>query len=528
MEPGRKRGVQRRAHVRRSAMAAVLAATALTGCAGDRSGDDYTLPANVVLIVIDTLRPDYLGCYGDERGLTPHIDQLARDGVLFEATVCPSAITGPSHATLFTSLWPSEHGIVNNGRGRLPKDALTMTELIADRGYITGAVVSIAPVKGDYGFRRGFMDYEDGMEDTWILPAQEILPRAIHLLDGMRRPLFLWVHFSDPHEPYDAHGLVDHSLTLSAGGQELLTVPTSTYTPTIAQVELPARECDVVFTSDAPFHVRNFSLSGRLGKPTCDPEQSPKYRAVEEFTIHVKSRLETSFRMVLHASDAIGTQEELLERYAREVAYVDRYVGAVLDTLRARGLYDESLIVLASDHGEDLRDHGYVGHVETLYDSMMRVPLIFKLPAGQGPRPGTRREDVASLADVMPTILAQLEITAPEHLRGRDLFGSNARRRNPRLFMETHPPEAQKTKYGLRGRSFKITWTVEDEAWEFYDLERDPGERENLWDEQDPRCREWRAALEEQLIELQVSELSQLADEDLDDKTREMLRSLGY
>ena len=517
---------------RRNATAGVLALVACgAGLAGCQPGPPPEARPNLVLIVVDTLRPDVLGCYGDPRGLSPHIDALARDGILFEHAVCPSPITGPSHATLFSGRLPSDHGVRNNSRIAVPDSVALLAEVLQAAGYATGGAVSIGPLHRQFGFARGFDAYADRLDDAWILPAPITLPRAVAILDDLRTPFFWWTHFADPHEPYDAHDLADHHVEVSVDGAPVTTLPTSTYTPWTHTATLVADSCVVALAGNAPFVLRNLKARDGLGN-ALEITGAPLWEALDTARLVVRAGPDLApgdpVQLVLHCCDVIFTDAERTARYAREVAFVDRHVGALLDTLRARDLYDDAFIVLVSDHGEALFEHDHVGHIENLYDELVRVALIVKPPRGDGARRGQRRGDLAGLVDVTATILARLELPLPPGAGGRDLLAPDADDDEHRYFLETHPPEAQRTRYGLRDRRCKLVWTVEDDAWEFYDLATDPGERQNLYGDRADTVAAWRVALAARLQSLAVDQRPDPDDVHVDERTREMLKSLGY
>ncbi len=165
---------------------------------------------NLLVITLDTTRADRLGCYGYKSAETPNLDQLAEQGVRFDNAYSQIPITLPSHATLFTGLYPPEHGIRDNGSGVLGEDIPTVAEIFADHGYKTGAFVAAAVLDHMYGLERGFETYSDRMEgnispDEQIaeIPADRVCDRALNWLEKNKKaPFFCWVHFYDPHTPH--------------------------------------------------------------------------------------------------------------------------------------------------------------------------------------------------------------------------------------------------------------------------------------------------------------------------------------
>jgi len=169
---------------------------------------------NLLLITLDTTRADHIGCYGNAQALTPVLDSLAREGVLFEQAYAPVAMTLPSHASLFTGLYPPEHGLHTNGRGRLPTQLPTLAESLTKQGYQTAGFVASFILHSKFGLNRGFQTYDDDMaggevfghEAHLVRNGKQMVDAALSWLQlRSQKPFFCWVHLYDPHEPYDAH-----------------------------------------------------------------------------------------------------------------------------------------------------------------------------------------------------------------------------------------------------------------------------------------------------------------------------------
>src|SRR5439155_12699307 len=166
---------------------------------------------DILLITLDTTRADHLGAYGDRRAQTPRLDQLARDGVLFERAIAAAPITLPAHASLLTGIYPFTHGVRNNGSFSLRPAVPTLTTVLHERGYVTAAFVSAFVLDRRYGLAQGFDTYNDRFVRT---DARGELERRgdetaraagewLNRVGRDERPLFLWVHLYDPHDPYD-------------------------------------------------------------------------------------------------------------------------------------------------------------------------------------------------------------------------------------------------------------------------------------------------------------------------------------
>jgi choline-sulfatase len=316
-------------------LAAVLGAGLLAGCARERPS--APVPVNVLLVSIDTLRADRLGCYGAEAVETPAIDRLATEGVRFENAFSPVPLTLPAHWTIHTGVEPWHHGVVDNGMTLQTPPVATLAERFAAAGYDTAAFVAAFVLHRSFGLDRGFARYDDGPAADAALdqafhataPADERVGRALAWLRKARsRPFFLWLHLYDPHAPY----------------------------------------------------------------------QPP-----------------AAFRALY---------EERL--YDGEIAFVDTQVARLLAALEDSGVADRTLVVVLSDHGESLGEHGETTHGVLLYDSTLRIPLVFRLPGAPGG--ASVRQDAATLADVAPTVLALAGLPPEAGLDGIDLF---ARRQPP-------------------------------------------------------------------------------------------------
>ena len=373
-------------------LAAVLVAALLAVLAGCRAGERAGTAAPrapVVLISIDTLRADHLPAYGYGGVATPAIDRLRKDAILFANAYTSVPLTLPSHCTILTGLPPGGHGVRDNVGYRLDT---ARTPTIADRlrrqGYAAGAAVSAYVLRGATGLGPAFDRYDDGIEvvaDQALGELQRRAPETARAaeawIDAHRdRPFFYFVHFYEPHAPYDPP----------------------------------------------------------------EPWRS-RYR----------------------------------ERpYDGEIATVDDAVGGLLDHLHRIGLYDRAMVVLLSDHGEGLGDHGEKEHGVLLYRETIRVPLLLKLPGAA--RAGTVISEPAALLDVVPTIAAVLGLPAPEGLPGRSLLDLPRGGAGRRIASETFYPRLHFGWSPLAALTGARYAYIEGPDPELYDLAADPGERTNV------------------------------------------------
>ncbi len=384
-------------------------------------------PPSVVLITVDSLRADHLGLYGYGRATSPQIDALARDGVVFERAFTVETLSGPSHASLFTGLYPVTHGVVYNGY-RLPEEAVTLAELLRSAGFRTAAFVSDALVGERFGFAQGFDQFELSQVRTQARGPKQlnVEARSYHLarhwLRAMRgKKFFLWLHCQQPHFSYN-----------------------------------PIPPYDLRF----------------------DPEIPDRY----PYRNHWK------LMRALKKGQITATDEaRITALYDGEIAFTDELLGMIFDELRQ---HPEPLVtVFTSDHGDMLfepRERKRVGHGGGhFYDDAMRIPLVIVPPAGFETDVSHVRGLVSSI-DILPTLAELVGFEAPANLEGRSLAGLLAgveSRGRDAAYAMYLKHEGQHT-LALRTETHKLIHREQDHTGELYDLVADPGELNNLAHEQ--------------------------------------------
>jgi arylsulfatase A-like enzyme len=495
--------------------------------------------ANVVLIVVDTLRADFLGVYGAD-GSTPIIDGLAEEGVLFTRARSHIPITGPSHASLFTSRLPMEHGVINNAQ-ELSDGFLTLAESMQSAGRRTAAVISLGVMQRQFGFDRGFDRYGDDFPRDWMKNATEVTDEALALADGsLANPYLLWAHYSDPHEPYAPPNLDYPRIELRLDGQPFGVIDAGGRGNRF-DLELPPGASEVEFVPLDVEPGRSYRFDTlRIDDPAIELEPLGGW-VLREKRIGpptYQSTLPATLRLTNHSDepDSTGlliTCKQLLEiseirqRYAQEVEYVDGEIGRLLAGLQERGLMDNTLVVFASDHGEGLGYHNHTGHVSQLYDTLVHVPLIFVWP-DKLPR-GLVVEEPVSLVDVFPTVADLLGLARPEAASGISLTPLFRGEEIPgrATLLATYPPESASSKRAivLDGHKFIHSWNAKRDWVELYDVVNDPGELEDLAQTHTEILERLREELQRRLAEL--SEGSTIEAE-LSEEDKAQLRALGY
>jgi arylsulfatase A-like enzyme len=460
---------------------------AVAGCRAD------SVPArrpNVLLIVIDTLRADRLGAYGNPHGLTPFLDELAASGHLVRRARAQAPWTNPSVASILTSRFQSQHGIVDY-RSALAASELTLAEVLQADGYVTAAFSANGLIGASLGFAQGFDHFEahllmKGADPTYLrIPrrADQMAADAFAWLDGVRRdghpdaPIFLYLQLMEPHAPY------------------------------------------------AP-----------------SPEALERVRGTNP-PIDLRRASETMYIDTL-APVGEAQLQEVVDAYDASVVSVDTALRGFFAALRERGFLDHAVVVVTADHGEEFQDHGLRGHGKTLYDEVIHVPLIVLAP---GPPHAGIVEHLVSSVDIAPTVLALAGVPVPPSFEGTsfaaDLDSSlwaRARRALARMFDDRPAPVAYSEHLRPAGEA-PTALTPQERAlvlddtkligWRdgerrFYALDLDPGEQDpNIVEEPD------RVRLEQRLVETQARAARNPAQAEIkmpDPQVREALKALGY
>lgn len=350
-------------------------------------------PPPVVLVSLDTMRADHLGTYGSERALTPNLDRFASQAVVFDHAYAQANETVFSHASLFSGRYPSELGEMTYNF-RYPADVPTLPEIFRVYGYRTGAVVSGGHLDPVFGLGRGFEHYRVAADWGCLYHA---VPGALQWLDDLKgdQPWLLMVHGYDAHARYLKPTPLGHSFARSTYrglGHRLATTGWG--------------------TSAILFNTAFSSM---------DLDDVVDFRAPRIFGPDLQQRIET----LMAAEDARVTAVEetdieyLRGLYAGAVAYADTFFGLLLAGLQERDVLDRAWIVVFSDHGESLGEHGFFNHRYTVSEEDTHVILMIRPPGG------TREHhvpDLVGLVDLLPTLL---EIgggmTAPAGTRGISL-----------------------------------------------------------------------------------------------------------
>lgn len=506
-------------------------------------------PECILLVTLDTQRADCISAYQPANAATPNIDLLAREGTLYQNAYSLIPITLPSHASIFFSEPPHAIRNYNNGQKIATRRAApSFVNLFRKKGFATAAFVSLGVLTGFFGLDQGFEEYADDFPpDRWYLSAGEVNKGVFSWLEENRdRPFFLWIHYSDPHDPYSPPGSpLDFKLFLN----ERLVAETSLQRYTFNQAELdlnPGKNrLRIEFQNE--FDDRPDHFLGRLDRLVFDPAPSGQDYQVDFLRGWFIRREDNSFffknNSLIDIQNNTGpkklkitfrgkpnlTAEAASICYRREVEYMDGQIGKLWEKLRELRLFSKTAILLVSDHGEGLGEYHtdlgdpHVGHIHYLYDIYLHVPLIIRDPSRA--KQGIVRTEFVTLLDIAPTLTAMVGIKPFPHFQGRNLLRLKERE-NRAIFEETYRPEAFKDLFGLLSPPWHLIFTAQNNKYELYDLRTDPREKVNLFDGEN-----WPselAPLRQKLDQFARDILSHKQDVQIDDKTKEMLRALGY
>ena len=483
--------------------AALLLASAVLWSAG-QAGARAASPAlasssrpNVVLIVMDTVRADHVSALGYLRDTSPNLKRLAADSVVYANAVSASDITLTSHASLFTGMYPSWHGAYCQppeavyGR-ELARQYPTLAEVLQASGYQTVGVAANLYLRADFGLERGF--------DEFRIPRPvPLLPdETRHLLRRtLRRGLSFAVDTAQFDRLYSLGEDIDATLFSTLERRSRPGAPLFVF--------LNYMDAHFPYVPPAPY---NASFPGRRPRLTQDD-------------------LEAEQTLISHdQGQPAGYRPHCVSQYDGGIAYIDAQIGKVIDWLKRENAYDNTMIVVTSDHGESFGERHRVGHANSAYQNLLHVPLLIKYPRRAHPGVESRP---ASLIDVAPTILSAVQAPLPKAMQGRDLSGAAETRT---IYGETFPCPVMQPPECPQGCTAKaiFEWpmkfiTSSSGKRELFDLSADPDERRNLYIQQQERATRMDAALNAWKLVL-PNQTRQ--NKQVDPEMLKQLKGLGY
>lgn len=454
---------------------------------------------NVVLLTIDTLRADRLGCYGHHAHLTPNIDRLANSGVRFEQAISGGSWTQAAFPVLLTSSYAAMYG---GCLGRLAPERPSPIERLDSNGYLTGGFTTNLHLSRATGFDRGFLHFVElnpGEVDPPLRrmkggqrllqnelfhsvlhpmgihirparlysPAAEVTDSLCQWLDRVETPFFAWAHYMDIHWPYHIEETLVRPKEIAQAWQDML--------------DMHGRS--------------NFEGRSDRDKPITTAQR-----------------------------------DHFIELYEKSLQYLDGQIGRLIDHIQNSDCADNTLIILVADHGEEFLDHGRWGHWESnLFDEILRVPLIMWVPGG--PHGHVIRQQVR-LLDLMPTILDLCGYPNSDDLLGTSMV--------PLLQQGEAKYDAEETisemrrdpwhRVAVRTESFKYIWdSKRPDQPELYDLRNDPGEKQNVRDRFPQEVSRFQNTVDAHRLRVAATEPAIAVPKlKLDEDVARRLRDLGY
>ncbi len=469
---------------------------------GPLQGGDDQRP-NVIIISIDTLRKDHLSCYGYEGCKTPNIDEFAEKSVVFENCIAPSPHTVPSMASLLTGVYPTVHGCRFLPKTPINEDLKTLSQILKLYGYHTEFYTSNLILSITYGFSRGF-DYYEYFSFTGDL--RYLLPQTVHELV---EDVLIFIGFEDQEEYADTTGWLRDKV---AGRLEEL----GRYAPFFLWFHF--------LNPHGPyFPPRNFI-----------PADGDEQMRIDSIKYELKG-------------DGYPKSEkgDIVKLYDGEIQYVDHALGELLQVMEEEGFFENTIVVLTADHGEEFWEHNARGHGHCLYPEVIRIPLMIYLPPPLGSVCG-RIYDYVSLVDIAPTILEILGLPEGGGMEGRSILklmescesgpdDDNTGVSDFALFSENiqYPFRGEGLdgeKKGIYEGNFHLIYDFNSGEKELYELVSDPGELVDISaDDEDTTDRLYSELMEWYETNLQiVEELAPQKEMEMSEEEKEMMRGMGY
>ncbi len=421
--------------------------------------------SNVLLIILDAGRAQQFGSYGYSRATTPEIDRIAGEGVVFERVYTPAVYTLGAMSSLWTSQYPDRHHSEVSFNAKLPQDRLTLAELLSAQGIHTGGFVANAVAGRLFGFERGFSDFDEVF--TRLGSSGGVFRQAVPpwLKANRDRRFFAYVHFREPHFPYD-----------------------------------PEPPFDTRFGPDGPI---------------------PKAARRDERFFKDASQGRRPF--------SLAQREHLVRLYDGSLAFADQEIGALRAALEAEGLWQKTVVIVAADHGEELFEHGWIGHNVHVYEPSVHVPLIVRFPKGAG-RAGVRIPALGDLLDVAPTIADVFGVLgrggSDREFQGRSLLpviaGAPGK---PAVLSRT---VWDRPRYALRDERWKYFYDTRTGEESLYELQADPGETRDLATAEPLRTAYYRQALHHWTLKLARRGGASSPEAQMTCEQCENLKALGY
>ncbi len=448
---------------------------------------------NIILLTIDTLRADWLGCYGHKRPLSPNLDRLAARSMRFTQAITGGSWTQAAFPVLMTSTYASMYG---GCLGPLSAERPFLIGELAEQGYKTSGFSTTPLLSKTYGYDRGFSYFSD------IIPNEK--DPSLRGVKGGQRLL---------------RSSFTHAIA-KLFGKNLR--PAKVYEPAHVLVD---EVIDWMKTADSPFftwaHFMDVHWPYHLEEEMVHPSEIAQ---AWEDLVHLH---EVNWQ---GASISAAQRAHYIDLYEKAIVYTDQQIGRLLDYIDDSPYADNTMIIMVSDHGEEFLERGYWGHVEiNLFDEILRVPLLMQLP---GQVEGQVIDRQVRLLDIMPTVLDLAGCGLPEHVEGSSFAplwnGRSEQYDQPISLSERWRDDSHVV--ALRTEAFKYIWDSEKpDSPQLYDLLADPKETQNVIANFPEQTAQFKEYIEAHLLRVaETTTNGSAAEPTLDESVISRLRDLGY
>lgn len=453
---------------------------------------------NVVLLTLDTLRADWLGCYGHNSQLTPNIDRLAHSGIRFDQAISGGSWTQAAFPVLLTSSYAAMYG---GCLGRLAPERPSPIETLASHGYSTGGFTTNVHLSRRTGFDRGFLHFTE-MNPTEVDPGLRRMKGGQRLLQNE----------------------LTHSVLRPFG---IRTRPARLYSPA---AEVTDNLCQWLGQVGTPFfawaHYMDVHWPYHLEETLVQPKEIAQ--AWEDLAI-MYGRANFHGRSDQDNPITTTQRDHFIELYEKSLKYLDDQIGRLITHIQNSDHADNTVIIIVADHGEEFLDHGRWGHWESnLHDEILKVPLVMWLP--NGPHGQVIRQQVR-LLDLMPTIL-DLSGCPIDGSMGNSMASLLAQGESNYDGVETISEMRRDLwhRVAVRTESFKYIWdSKRPDQPELYDLSTDPGEKQNVRDHFPQEVARFQSSVDAHRLRVAATEPAiAIPKLEVDEEVARRLRDLGY
>lgn len=479
-------------------------------------------PPNIVIVVLDTLRPDHLGLYGYERDTSPLLDARADEFFVFQNAQTVAPWTAPSLVSIMTGLYPDVHQVrAFPYPGRMGAGATTLAEILKRYGFATGAFTEGGFAKGIFGLDQGFDVYPTNEGDDVSHGSNRTYPSRIkgnfdRLLPwiearGTDEPFFAFFQTYEPHSPFRAP-------------EEYIQYFNPDYDEdadhALVEATINAWNVDRTTPSNEGYRAMQRHILH------CEYGNMP---VIELPQLLIETSVEAGIPLEMFVDDAEYLQWAH-DVYDAEIRFTDSQLERLWEALEANGQADNTLVVIVSDHGEGLGQHGVMGHGGVLHDDVLRVVFMLR-PVGDSFTP-RRVNDLVSLVDVVPTVLELMDLNSGNsRFQGESAVPLMRGESRPDKATFTHAVSRMPIRHSARQGQWRFILHRVTREEELYNLAEDPGELTNILDQHPQQASHMRRLLRDQLDfdrALRATLDVPLEESELDAQTQAELNGLGY